>query len=81
MAPGPATEQCPPEQMRWEPKLGGRVQQQQQQQLQGSNKFKPDAKDFHASEFWKQNLFEMGRVRKNLHVNKIFGEAVMPHSR
>jgi hypothetical protein len=44
--------------MKWEPELGGRVQQQQ---LQGSNKFKGDAKDLQPCGFWKQNL--LGRAR------------------
>jgi hypothetical protein len=34
----------------------------QQQQLQGSNKFKGDPKDLQACGFWKQNLFGMGRI-------------------
>ena len=70
MAPGPATEQSPPEQMRWEPKLGGRVQQQQ---VQGSNKFKGDAKDLQACVFWKQTLLGMGKLgTKKLRVKGYF---------
>ncbi len=56
--------------MKWEPELGGRVQQQQ---LQGSNKFKGDAKDLQACGFWKQNLLGMGRLgKKTLRVKAYF---------
>ena len=74
-APGPATRHRAPEQMKWEPELGGRVQQQQ---VQGSSKFKGDAKDLQACGFWTQNQFGMGKWwTKTLTCERIFCEAVM----
>jgi len=67
MAPGPATKHSPLEQMKWEPKLGGRVHQQQ---LQGSGDCRGDAKHSQACELWKKDLLGMWRIK--LHVKGYF---------
>jgi hypothetical protein len=46
--------------MKWEQELGGRVQQQQ---LQGSSKFKGDVENMQPCGFWTQNLLGRARVR------------------
>ena len=58
MTPGPATKDNAPEQVKWEPEVGGKVQQQQ---LQGSGNFKGNAKDSQACGVWEESLHRMER--------------------